>query len=500
MILPCSTTRSRRRDRAELGSARRATPSASSPPCPRAARPRASSSEPVHTDVVHVLSASIARIQSSVGFVLLERARREAAGHDEDVGARDLVDARSRRRAPSNLLSVRIAPALAWRRTSRPRPGRRCSTSYGPIDVERGDAVEDEAGDVHGCSSLVASWTPGPGGSDLGTRRGLAPTRRANARRMRLDACRSRRRGRSSSTARPVVSSRRRATSTRTVSTYAAGVHPTSSRNTRAKWRGLIATRAASRSTRVVVVGMLDDPRLQLAERIALGDLRAELRAELRLPARPLHEHHELARGHAARRRGRDRRRRARARGPCPRSRRPTSTRCRRARRSGRGRRSTSGYMRGEQSSHARQCVVARRPSSTPAAASRNAPVHTDATRRLRARGALRPSATSVASRAASSAPSPPTTTSVSIGPRTDASDGRPRSRPRVVGPRPGSMIATSTRYASAIAARPSRDLGRGREHLVRADEVEGGDARVGDEDDAAAHRPIVRPTAAWQQ
>ena len=64
---------------------------------------------------------------------------------------------------------------------------------------------------------------------------------------------RRRRRGRSSRAAgaRP-----RRAR----VSTYAAGVQPTSSRNTRAKWRGLIATRAASRSTRVVVVGMLGDP------------------------------------------------------------------------------------------------------------------------------------------------------------------------------------------------------------------------------------------------
>ena len=46
-----------------------------------------------------------------------------------------------------------------------------------------------------------------------------------------------------------VVSSRVRATSTRARSTYAAGVLPTSSRNTRAKWRGLIDTRAASRST-----------------------------------------------------------------------------------------------------------------------------------------------------------------------------------------------------------------------------------------------------------
>ena len=114
---------------------------------------------------------------------------------------------------------------------------------------------------------------------------------------------------------------------------------PTSSRNTRAKWRGLIATRAGEPLDAVVAVGMLGDPALQLARSDRARRSAPELRAELRLAARPLHEQHELARGHAARRRGRGRRRRARARGPCPRSRRPTSTRCRRARRSGRGRR-----------------------------------------------------------------------------------------------------------------------------------------------------------------
>ena len=50
------------------------------------------------------------------------------------------------------------------------------------------------------------------------------------------------------------------------------------------------------------------------------------------------------------------------------------------------------------------------------------------------------------------------------------------------------------------LAARPPGDLGRGGEHLVRADEVERGDARIDDEDDAAGHRPILRAGPPWQQ
>ena len=44
---------------------------------------------------------------------------------------------------------------------------------------------------------------------------------------------------------------------------------------------------------------------------------------------------------------------------------------------------STSGYSRAMMS-HTDQCVVARRPSSSPAAARISAPLHTDVTRRLR--------------------------------------------------------------------------------------------------------------------
>ncbi len=69
---------------------------------------------------------------------------------------------------------------------------------------------------------------------------------------------------------------------------------------------------------------------------------------------------------------------------------------------------------------HADQWVVARRPASSPAAARTNAPLHTDATRRLRS-AATATHDVSSRSRAASAVPSPPATTSVSIGPRQPA-------------------------------------------------------------------------------
>ena len=99
-------------------------------------------------------------------------------------------------------------------------------------------------------------------------------------------------------------------------------------------------------------------------------------------------------------------------------------------------------------------------------------------------------------------APSPPTTTSVSMRPadrreRPVGDDRQARGWSRAG---PASWLATSTRYASG--SRPVRRATsrRGREHLVRPDQVERGDARVGDEHDAAAHRPIVRAGRLWQQ
>ena len=85
----------------------------------------------------------------------------------------------------------------------------------------------------------------------------------------------------------------------------------------------------------------------------------------------------------------------------------------------GSGSTSTSGWRRASSAHHA-QWVVARRPSSSPARASRKAPVQTDATRRERA-AAARSQPTSRSSSPAAATPVPPGTSSVSIGPRQPA-------------------------------------------------------------------------------
>ena len=75
----------------------------------------------------------------------------------------------------------------------------------------------------------------------------------------------------------------------------------------------------------------------------------------------------------------------------------------------------TAGNRRAS-ASHAAQWVVARRPSSSPASARRNAPVHTAATRLAR-RAVRRIQGTMRPSRARGRVPSPPATRSVSTGP-----------------------------------------------------------------------------------
>src|SRR4029453_14329024 len=79
--------------------------------------------------------------------------------------------------------------------------------------------------------------------------------------------------------------------------------------------------------------------------------------------------------------------------------------------------------------SHTDQWVVARRPSSRPASASRKAPLHTEATRGARG-GAARSPVASAWSLRAPAVPSPPATTRVSTGPRRPASGSVARPRP----------------------------------------------------------------------
>src|SRR5215218_284775 len=73
----------------------------------------------------------------------------------------------------------------------------------------------------------------------------------------------------------------------------------------------------------------------------------------------------------------------------------------------------TAGYSFANRSRHF-QCVVALRPSSNPASASRIVPLHTDATRRAEA-PAVATQSTRARSDRALDTPSPPATTNVSI-------------------------------------------------------------------------------------
>ena len=152
--------------------ARRATPSASSPPCPRADRPPRAASSRCRPTSSTCASASIARIQSRVGVVVLELARREAAGHDDDVGLvtssmRVVGDEREELVVGADLAAL----CLATKRTS--ASGQALQHLVRADDVERGDAVEQEAGDLHGCSLCGrGATTPARDGIGLGSRAG----------------------------------------------------------------------------------------------------------------------------------------------------------------------------------------------------------------------------------------------------------------------------------------------------------------------------------------
>ena len=93
-----------------------------------------------------------------------------------------------------------------------------------------------------------------------------------------------------------LLSSRSRDASSRRRSIAFAGVIPVSAAKARAKWRGLIAARSASRSTGQALVEPLARPGEQRREPAA-GAVGFEQRRELRLPARPTVIDHELLRG-----------------------------------------------------------------------------------------------------------------------------------------------------------------------------------------------------------
>ena len=161
------------------------------------------------------------------------------------------------------------------------------------------------------------------------------------------------------------------------------GRHAHLARKARAKLRSLMCGARGERGHREVGVEVVGDPGLQLAQRLALGGLRGELRAELRLAAGALQEQHE-----PARRLERDlaaevlldqRERQVHAGGDAGRGVEVAVAHEDRVGLDGHAR-----VARRASASQPAQCVVARRPSSRPAAASRKAPVQTPAVRRER--------------------------------------------------------------------------------------------------------------------
>ena len=110
---------------------------------------------------------------------------------------------------------------------------------------------------------------------------------------------------------------------------------------------------------------------------------------------------------------------------------------------------------RSASSSQLFQCVVARLPSSRPAAASTNAPLHTDAVRRAR-RAACRIASIIASSWTASRTPSPPATTRVSSAVVAMSATGAVATNriPPDVTISPGLDAATSTTYFGCVEMR----------------------------------------------
>ena len=256
---------------------------------------------------------------------------------------------------------------------------------------------------------------------------------------------------------------------------------PTSSRKARAKWRGLMPAcvgeggdeRSSSRWPAIQSCSSREGRRsARCAEQV---------RGELALAAGPLDEHDEPA-GRSPwppRRRGR-RSTRASARSSPP-SRRPRSRCRRRARRSGRRRRSPPGSGR----PGGRPTTSAWSPACRRAGRRRRGGTLPCTPRRPAATCCQAPDpSTSPDARAGWSAATPPATTSVSIGPRTDASAFV--SSPRPLAPRTMPPVRGDER--DRVGAGPQG--ARTREDLGRPDGIERLAALEDDDDHAAGCPP----------
>ncbi len=237
----------------------------------------------------------------------------------------------------------------------------------------------------------------------------------------------------------------------------------------------------------VVGVGMLADPCLELAQRVPRGALRVELRAELRLTAGTLHVHDELARDGAgnvlAHVVGDEREREIHARGDA-------------------GRRPDVAAAHEDAialdddfgvfplQALARGPMGGRRPPVEQSRGGEDERTRTHRGDAAAAAGEVRDRAhelrvTGGGERALAADDD-------------ERVDRAPHRRQRTVrdDPRPAPGDDRT-----GLGAGDDELVTAGRaEHLVRPDQVERGDAGIDDEDDSAAHGPIVRRAAAWQQ
>ncbi len=178
MTLPCSTTRSPVGSAPNSRSVSQLQPVRRGASCLRAPRPRrAAASRCRPTSSTWSSRGRRASSRATLG-PRSALARAHAARHDEDVGARHLVQRRLGR-GSSMPLSVRTGPASGATKCT-PRAGQARQHLVGPDRVEGGEVVEDDDGDVHG----DAPWS-GLAAEAAAVRR-TAPTRsrRWNARRI----------------------------------------------------------------------------------------------------------------------------------------------------------------------------------------------------------------------------------------------------------------------------------------------------------------------------
>ena len=242
--LPRCTTRS------GTGTAPSAASSSRASQCVVASTPSripaaASSSDPVHTEVVHVLCAWASRSQPSDRLVVEQVARAVAARHDHDVRVRVLAQRRVGGHGQRALLGAHRAGLGGHE--GQLGAGDAAEDVVGADGVQRGEAVVEQDGDLHGWAPRVRGRAPGTGsggGTRPARRRGRARRRGAWSRSSRTRT-RARRRRWAPRCPRGGDERPRRARARRS----AAGVSPTSARKRRAKWRGLMATRSAMAST-----------------------------------------------------------------------------------------------------------------------------------------------------------------------------------------------------------------------------------------------------------